>query len=352
MGSPPDERNHVKKSIRLPSADPHQQRTPAPAWKRFTGQSQALREATKLIPAAAASNANALISGETGTGKELCAQALHYQGPRAGGPLVTLNCAALPANIFESLLFGHLAGAFTGATGDKRGHVEEAEGGTLFLDEINSVPLESQPKLLRFLDTKQFHRLGCSQLRQADVRIIAATNVDLAEEARHGRFRRDLYQRLKIFSFTMPPLRARREDIPSLAQSFLKEFAEKYHKEGLAFSPEALQKLFLYDWPGNVRELKNAIEPAVAASGKPALAAEDINLESKDGGSEASLRSLKFLKARAVEEVERTVVCASLAATDGNVAQAAKLVGKHVSAFWALMHKYHMHRERSGHFPL
>jgi transcriptional regulator with PAS, ATPase and Fis domain len=203
-----------------------------------------------------------LITGESGTGKELIAEALHYGGSRAQGPLVKVNCAALADNLLESELFGHVRGAFTGAVKDKVGRFEAAEGGTLFLDEIGDIPLSTQLKLLRALERKEYERVGDSKTLKADVRVITATNVDLQKKIRQGQFREDLYYRLKVMTIQLPPLRERNEDIPVICQHFISQLNLEHEKNILRVSEEVMRVFMEYEWPGNIRELRHAIEHA------------------------------------------------------------------------------------------
>jgi len=225
----------------------------------IVGQSEAMHELQKLISRVAPSKASVLLLGESGTGKTLVARVIHNLSERANTPFVKINCAALPENLLESELFGHEKGAFTGAGALKRGRVEEAHGGTIFLDEVGELPLTLQAKLLRFLQDKEFERLGGTVTRQVDVRIIAATNADLAGLVERGRFREDLYYRLNVFPIKIPPLRERRQDIPLLLEHFVDKFSREYVRR-LTLEAEAQAALVAYDWPGNVREMENLIE--------------------------------------------------------------------------------------------
>jgi transcriptional regulator with PAS, ATPase and Fis domain len=231
-----------------------------------------------LVENLQASDTTILLTGESGTGKEVLAQAIHANSPRRSGRFVATNCAALPADLLESELFGHVRGAFTGAVRDRIGRVELAAGGTLFLDEIGDLPLQLQVKLLRFLQERTFERVGDSHTRKADVRIIAATNVDLRRAIAEGRFREDLYYRLRVVPIEIPPLRARREDIEPLARYLLVRVAAQHGRE-LRFSPDAIRVLLCYSWPGNVRELENAIEYAVAVGRGQTIQPEDLPVE-------------------------------------------------------------------------
>jgi PAS domain S-box-containing protein len=227
------------------------------------GQSPALRQVLRDVEQVATTDTTVLIQGETGTGKELFARAIHTASKRRDKPLVTVNCAAIPATLIESEFFGHERGAFTGATSKREGRFALADGGTIFLDEVGELPVELQSKLLRVLQEGTFEPVGGSVTRKVNVRVVAATNRDLAREAREGRFREDLLYRLNVFPLTLPPLRERKEDIPALAESFARAFARQIGRSLVALTPENLRRLLAYSWPGNVRELQNVIERAV-----------------------------------------------------------------------------------------
>jgi PAS domain S-box-containing protein len=232
-------------------------------YSAIVGDSPALKKVLAQIEMVASTSANVLILGESGTGKELVARAIHDRSPRKAAALVRVNCASVPRELFESEFFGHVRGAFTGAIKDRVGRFELAHGGTLFLDEIGEVPLELQSKLLRVLQEGQFEKLGEERTRTVDVRIIAATNRDFADEVKTGRFREDLYYRLSVFPIELPPLRDRTEDIPKLAQHFLQQSARRLGVNAPRLTPANVKDLQAYDWPGNVRELQNVIERAV-----------------------------------------------------------------------------------------
>jgi DNA-binding NtrC family response regulator len=230
----------------------------------LVGDSPAIRGCVEMLGKLAPSGAGAiLLTGESGTGKDLFARALHYQSPRSSSPFVAVNCAAMPDTLMESELFGHEKGAFTDARFLKKGLFELADGGTLYLDEIGELKMSLQAKLLRVLETLTFRRVGGSRDITVELRVVAATNRDLDAAVRAGEFRSDLLYRLRVIEMTMPPLREHREDIEALVQHFLREFTLKFHKPGMTVSPAAMNALIRYDWPGNVRELKNAIERAV-----------------------------------------------------------------------------------------
>jgi transcriptional regulator with PAS, ATPase and Fis domain len=253
-------------------------------------RSSAMTRLFHLVDNLQASDATILLTGESGTGKEVLAHAIHANSPRKGKRFVAVNCGALPADLLESELFGHVRGAFTGAVRDRVGRVELAAGGTLFLDEIGDLPLQLQVKMLRFLQEKTFERVGESNTRKADVRLIAATNVELRRAIAEGRFREDLYYRLRVVPIEIPPLRARREDIEPLAKFLLVRVAGQHGRE-LRFSPDAIRMMLRYSWPGNVRELENAIEYAVAVGRGHTIQPEDLPAEVLDPAPVANARS-------------------------------------------------------------
>ena len=232
----------------------------------IVGTSPALKKVLQQIELVAPTDATVLVTGESGTGKELVARAIHERSPRRERPMVKVNCGAVPDPLFESEFFGHVKGAFTGAVRDKPGRFELAEGGTLFLDEIGEVPLPMQAKLLRALQEREIERVGDTRSRKLNVRIIAATNRDLKREVAEGRFRQDLFYRLSVFPIDNPPLRERRDDLPLLAEHFLKSAAQRFHRRPPRITPAAVRALSAYDWPGNVRELQNVLERAVIFS--------------------------------------------------------------------------------------
>ncbi|HET9299578.1 MAG TPA: sigma-54 dependent transcriptional regulator, partial [Candidatus Polarisedimenticolaceae bacterium] len=244
----------------------------------FIADSPAMRPIRALLARVGPSEANVLITGEHGTGKEVIARTLHALSGRAAKPLVTVNSGALSESVFESELFGHVRGAFTDAKADRAGRFELAHGGTLFLDEIANMPPPQQARLLRVIETGEFERLGSSRTHRVDARILSATNADLEKEVKEGRFREDLLFRLNTVEIHIPPLRHRREDSPALAEHFLRQHARRYGKEAQALSPEAVAALTAHHWPGNVRELDHTIERAVLLAGGPAVLPSDLNL--------------------------------------------------------------------------
>ena len=275
----------------------------------MVGKSAALRQVLRLAQAVGPTSTTALITGETGTGKELLARAIHELSPRRQKPFIRVNCAALPIGLVESELFGHERGAFTGADQCRLGRFELANGGTLFLDEISEMPLEAQAKLLRVLEDGQVDRVGSSQSSRVDVRIIAATNVDLAAAIGTGRFRPDLFYRLHVFSIVIPPLRDRPEDIPLLARHFLEKFQSKLKRPRLEFSAELMDRLVQYRWPGNVRELQNMIERAVILARSSTIEIDDQFLMSPSALAKAdttdNLQELERLHIRQI--LDRTM---------------------------------------------
>jgi formate hydrogenlyase transcriptional activator len=236
------------------------------SYGQVIGKSPALQAVLEQVERVAPTNATVLIQGETGTGKELIAQAIHNTGSRRGRPFVKLNCAAIPLDLLESELFGHERGAFTGAIAQKIGRFQLADKGTLFLDEVGDIPLALQPKLLRVLQEQEFERLGSTQTHRVDIRLVAATNRDLTEMVKRGEFRIDLYYRLNVFPLILPPLRGRREDIPALVTHFVESLGRRLGRQIKHIAPETMSALSSYHWPGNIRELQNLIERAVILS--------------------------------------------------------------------------------------
>lgn len=281
----------------------------------------ALERAARVIPRG---GATILVTGETGTGKELLARAIHYNGPRAARPFVEVNCAALPAHLLEAELFGYEAGAFTDAKAAKPGLFEAADGGTLFLDEIGDLSLDLQGKLLRALETKRVRRLGSLREHDVDVRIVAATHVDLAEASRLGRFRADLYYRLSVVPVRLPPLRERGEDVLLLADHFLRHLSREYEVPVPTLGAELKRALRAYPWPGNVRELKNSLERAVVL-GTDGIRSEDLFLEASDASPAPSGGAYPF--PATLEEIETAAARHTLEACGGNKSEAAKTLG-------------------------
>jgi two-component system NtrC family response regulator len=290
-------------------------------------QSQKMAELINLTARVAPSQATVLLQGETGTGKELFARLLHQLSPRAERPLIAVNCAAIPETLLESELFGHERGAFTGAVQRRLGRVEQAHGGTLFLDEISEIPLTIQIKLLRFLQEREFQRVGGERTLKADVRIISATHQDLEAMAKQGSFREDLLYRLNVVTLRIPALRERREDIPLLIDHFIQRFARENRKPIEAISREARDLLIKYDYPGNVRELENILERAVVISRGAILSREDLPFQQAPATDAGGITSKPGNLQEAVEDLERQMIREALEKAGFNQTQAAGLLG-------------------------
>jgi two-component system, NtrC family, response regulator GlrR len=292
------------------------------------------------IPLIAKCDAGVMISGETGTGKELCARAIHNLSSRAGRPFIPVNCGAIPIELAENELFGHERGAFTNAATAQPGLIAEADGGTLFLDELDSLPLLAQVKLLRFLQEREYRPLGSSKTRHADVRVVAATNIDFEKAINAGQLRQDLYFRLNIIPITLPPLRNRLEDIQLLSDYFCSKYAIAFNKPVSGFSPSARQKLMMHDWPGNVRELEHTIQRAIALCELSIIRAEDIQLSSLSTTS--VFESFKEAKNKVVTQFERNYLQSLLLTYQGNISKAADAAQKNRRAFWELLQKHNL----------
>ena len=306
--------------------------------RQLVGQSPIFLQQAQKISLIAACEANVLIVGETGTGKELYARAIHYGSARAGRPFMPVNCGAIPAELVENELFGHMRGAYTSASNLQVGLIEEANGGTLFLDEIDCLPVHGQVKLLRFLQEKEYRPLGSSRTKRADVRVVAASNLNLEEAVDTGKVRQDLFYRLNIISLTLPPLRDRREDIPLLARHFLAKYSREFDSRVRDFSEEAMDVLMVYSWPGNVRELEHAVERAIVLCNKSLIQASDIVLSNQtQNGKRESLREAK---AKEIERFEKNYIQGVLSACRGNISRAARISQKNRRAFWQLIQKY------------
>ena len=276
-------------------------------FKTLVGESPALQKTLKAIEKVAPTDSTVLITGETGTGKELVAQAIHRLSPRKDKPLITVNCAALPPTLIESELFGHEKGAFTSATARKIGRFELANGGTIFLDEIGELPIDLQAKFLRVLEAQELERVGGTQPIKLNVRVLAATNVNIEQAAKQGLFRSDLFYRLNVFPIRIPTLRDRREDIPMLARHFVKKFSERHRKSLTRIGSNTLKSLVSYDWPGNVRELEHLIERAVIVSQGPVLVIDDLDHTPKQSdGKEAPLTLADAERTHIVQVLSQT----------------------------------------------
>lgn len=305
--------------------------------KQMIGESAAFLAQINKIPFLAKSDATVLITGETGTGKELCARAIHYLSPRSRNPFMPINCGAIPVDLVENELFGHEKGAFTGASDSRTGLIAEAEGGTVFLDEIDCLSLAAQVKVLRFLQEKEYRPLGSKKTKKADVRLLAAMNIDPLEAVATGRLRQDLYYRINVIPLSIPPLRERREDISLLAHHFLFKFSVEFNKPMADFSAEAMQVLQRYDWPGNVRELEHHVERAVVLSEGRIIQAKDVLLSSVEPEVEESFHEAKM---KMIAAFERTYIERLLLAHHGNISQAARAAQKNRRAFWELVRKH------------
>lgn len=301
---------------------------------RMIGASPAMRRVYRDIEKIAKVEAPVMVTGESGTGKELAALAIHKQSERADGPFVAVNCAALPAELIQSELFGHEKGAFTGAHKRRVGRIEAAHGGTIFLDEIGDVPLDQQVNLLRFLQEKTIERVGGTETIPVDVRVITATHVDLQNAIEQGRFREDLFFRLNVLTLEMPPLRDRQGDVEVLAQYYFEEFANERGSKVRGFSQAALEFMNAYAWPGNVRELMNRVRRAIVMCDRRLIAPEDLGLERRD----RNRRIMTLAEARA--EAERRAIRNCLELTGHNISRAARELGVSRVTLYRLMEKY------------
>jgi DNA-binding NtrC family response regulator len=299
----------------------------------FIAAAISMRPVLDAITRVGPSDANVLITGEHGSGKEVVAQTLHALSPRASRPMVAVNTGALSEGVFESEIFGHVKGAFTDARTDRIGRFELADGGTIFLDEIGNVPVRQQAKLLRVLESGEIERLGSSRSRRVDVRVISATNTDLPAACTSGQFREDLLFRLNTVEIHVPPLRERREDIPTLAIHFLKRYSSRYRREVNGFDPAALQIMAQYPWPGNVRELEHTIERAVLMCRSKDIQPADLGLNMQRGQAQN-------LEELSLEAVEAVLIRKALGRFQGNVSQAAEALGLSRGALYRRMEKY------------
>ena len=304
-------------------------------YRLIIGQSKKMTEAVETARKAAASSATVLLLGESGTGKEVFARAIHNWSDRKSQPFVPINCVGLSKELLESELFGHEKGAFTGADQLKKGKMELANGGTVFLDEIGDMSAELQTKLLRFLQEREFERVGGRGPIHVNVRIVAATNRGLESAVSEGQFREDLYHRLNVIPIVLPPLRERAEDIPILSQHFLHRYASESKKKFLEVTPEAMEKLWAYNWPGNVRELANTIERAVVLGRGPAISPND--LPGRIVGAHTPVAAKPNSYRQAMDVARRDLVCQALEQSGGNRAAAAKALGLHEKYFLRLI---------------
>jgi DNA-binding NtrC family response regulator len=302
------------------------------AFENLIGSGPAMQRVFETIQKVAETDLTVLVRGDSGTGKELVAQALHNRSTRKSRPFVAVNCAAISRELVESELFGHEKGAFTGADARRQGRFEAADGGTIFLDEIGDMPTETQAKVLRVLQERSFERVGGTHPIQVDVRIVAATHRNLEEEVQTGNFREDLYYRLKVVEVELPPLRERREDVPALAQRFLEQVNERLGREKQRISEDALTRLVQHAWPGNVRELRNVLEQAAVLASANVLQVDDLHLDGRtpaaaDPGLDLSALPFSEAKKHTVEQFERSFLLRALRAHDGNISRAAESIG-------------------------
>ncbi len=315
------ERERLKREVEILSQEVGER------YRLAVGKSAKMNHAIDLAKKAASSKSTILLLGESGTGKEIFGRSIHNWSERKDKPFIAINCVGLSKELLESDLFGHEKGSFTGAHQLKRGKMELAHGGTVFLDEVGDASPEVQTKLLRFLQEREFERVGGTKSISVDVRIIAATNRDLDRAVKEGRFREDLYHRLNVVSINLPPLRERKEDIPVLAQSFLQRFSREAKKNFAEISREAQEKLLAYDWPGNVRELANVIERAIVLGQGPEITPHDLPHRIIGTDMKTPLDSLSYHEA--VDATRRELVVKALAQAQGNRAAAAKALGLH-----------------------
>jgi DNA-binding NtrC family response regulator len=325
-------------------------------FENIIGESAAMQAVFRLIARCAPTNSTVMLRGESGTGKELVARAIHYNSLRGERPFVPVDCTSLSESLLESELFGHVKGSFTGAIANKKGLFETADGGTLFLDEIGNITLSTQAKLLRFIEEREFKAVGDTRTQKVDIRLITATNKDLEDMVADGEFRDDLYYRINIFPIEIPPLRERRDDIPALANHFLKQVSQEINLRPSEFSSGALNLLMNHDWPGNVRELENVVERAVIlASGDVIRQGHLVDIMGMlpqidldvPRTSEELKQLKKTVRQKSVESVEKQFVLGALKRNGWNVTRAAEATGMQRSNFQALMAKYDI-RIRAG----
>jgi DNA-binding NtrC family response regulator len=313
-------------------------------WKGIVGATPVMRELFRLVESVAPTDATVLVLGESGTGKELLARGIHERSARHDGPFLAINCSALTDTLLESELFGHVRGAFSGASSSRLGVFEEASGGTLFLDEIGDISQATQVRLLRALQEGEIKPVGSTEIRKVDVRIVAATNRDLPAAVKAGTFRQDLYYRLNVVALELPPLRDRREDLPLLVHHFLQRYASKYGKPVRRITPIALEALHAYAWPGNVRELENVVQRSVVLAAGEEITLDGLPLSVRPTGGREAPRTfdIPFSRAKqeAVEAFERGYVSDALTRTNGSVAEAARLCGLDKSNFRRIVRRY------------
>lgn len=325
-------------------------------WRqRFVGESPLVRDVFRTVAKVAPTHATVLILGESGTGKELVAEAIHAVSSRSRGPFVRVNCAALSEGLFESELFGHVKGAFTGSTSDRAGRFEAADRGTLFLDEVGDIPLHTQVKLLRVLQTREIERVGDSRPIRVDVRLVAATNADLEVRLRKGTFREDLYFRLKVVTIRLPSLRERRSDIPLLAEHFRRVYSQRHGRATTGYTTDAMRVLLAYDYPGNVRELENLVEAAVVLTDLPeigvgALPAEMGGAQRVEDLPESDV--IRIPAGTSLPDAERVLILDAMDRTGGNKAAAARILKIGLRTLYRKLEEFgHVERGRSADDP-
>lgn len=328
----------------MPSLE-NQEPLPRVYFDTLVGESDVFLRTLEKIRLFARTGATVLITGETGTGKELFARAIHYHGVRRGKPFIPVNCGALPDALIENELFGHAKGAYTDAASAEKGLVAEAEGGTLFLDEIDALSFPAQAKLLRFLQQGEYRPVGCARSACADVRVVAASNVDLLALVREKRFREDLFYRLHVLSVTIPPLRQRVGDLPLLAAHFAAHYGKTQGYGPVSVSDDALLKLLAHTWPGNIRELEGVLQRAVLHSGGGMIEAYHVELAGAIAGDKAT-GTMSQAKSAAMQEFERTYLINLLRVHHGNITHAAKAAGKERRTFQRLLTKHQLHRSQ------
>ena len=322
----------IQRALDVSSLRDENQRLKAELDQRYqfdniVGHGAAMREIFQTIERVAPTRATVLLCGESGVGKDMIARAIHHHSPRKDRPFVKINCTALPENLMESELFGYEKGAFTGANIAKPGKFELADTGTVFLDEIGDVPASIQVKLLRILQEREFERLGSNKTRHIDVRVLAATNVDLRAALEEGTFREDLYYRLNVMPLNIPALRERKEDIPFLAEHFVRKLAPELESRARSISPAAIERLMQYHWPGNVRELENVIERSLVLSAGDTLAADEIRLDMSPRTRVAAPADTFLPDGMTLDEFEQHLIKEALKRANGNKSQAARLLG-------------------------
>jgi len=344
----------IKENLRLSEENEYLKTSISKAFTfadKIVGESYSVKKLMEDIHIAAQSSSTVLIRGESGTGKELVAKAIHYNSPRRDRILITLNCACFPSDLIEDELFGHRRGAFSGATSDRKGAFEEADGSTIFLDEIGEMPIEMQPRLMRVLEQKEVKRIGENIVKNVDVRVIAATNQDLEEAVSKGKFRGDLFERLNVISVYLPPLRDRKEDIPTLVEHFMEIFSKETSKRIKGISQSALDALVQHEWPRNVRELRNVIERTIIFMDGYIIEEKDLRFSApipqrSDGKSIASLPVGSSL-----EEMEKVLIAKTLEANEWNKRETARQLGiKHPKTLLDKIKKYGLNRGASSTF--